>query len=409
MSLENTPPTPPAPSAQQPMGYEQEEEISLLDLALVLAKHKRLILGFPLVVGLLTAVAVFLMKPIYTATARILPPQPNPFSVSAALLAQVSSTVGANVASLAGLKNPNDLYVGMLKSDTVVDALIRRFNLMERYEKEYLVDTRKKLREDVSKITAGKDGIITIEVDDPDPRVAAEIANAFVEELQKLMGTLAVTDAARRRLFFEQQLKEAKENLAQAELTAKAALDKGGVARVDAQGLTLIETTSQIRAQIALKEVELNAMKAFAAENNPQLFKIRQELTALRQQLAKLEGGAAEKPAREGGSNDMGLESVALLREVKFREAVVEQLTKLYESARIDEANDAVLIQVLDKAQPPDRKSKPKRALIVLLSTLAAGVLATIWAFIREALDKARQDPKEAERLALLREYLRFH
>ncbi|CAG4884347.1 protein of unknown function [Georgfuchsia toluolica] len=268
---------------------EDEDEISLLDLGIMLAKRKKLVLGFPLAVAVLVAAIALALPNVYTATTKILPPQQDQ-SAASAMLAQLGGLASlAGVAS--GLKNPADLYVGMLNSRTVADNLIKRFELNAVYEQDYQSKTREKL-DDKTTITAGKDGIITIEFDDKDPKRAAEVANAYVDELFNLTKTLALTEASQRRLFFEQQLEQARVNLAKAETAARAAISEGGLVKVDTQARALVETTARLRAQVAVKEVEIGAMRSFATEQNPQLLAAQQEVAALKSELARMEGTA---------------------------------------------------------------------------------------------------------------------
>lgn len=383
-----------------------EDEISLLDLLIVLAKHKKLVLGLPFAAAVLAAGLSLLLPNVYTATARILPPQQGQ-STAAAMLGQLGALAGAAGGSL-GIKNPNDLYVGMLKSRTVADSLIARHKLQTRYEENTLDDTRKAL-EKVTNISAGKDGIIAIEVDDEDPRFAAELANAYVDELHRLNQTLAVTEAAQRRLFFERQLQQTKDSLTQAEVELNKVQQATGVVQLDAQGKAAIEAVAALRARIAAKEVELAAVRTFATEQNPDYLRLTQELAGLRGQLARFErGGEASALPSAGKLTEAGLDYVRKLREVKYQETVFELLARQFEAAKLDEARNASLIQVLDKAVPPDRKSKPKRSLIVLLASLAAGLVTVIVAFMREARERAVQDPEQAERYRLLGQYLRW-
>ncbi|MDP2240469.1 MAG: Wzz/FepE/Etk N-terminal domain-containing protein [Burkholderiales bacterium] len=379
-----------------------DDEINLIDLAIVLAKHKKLILGLPFLAAVLAVIVSLLMTPIFTATTKILPPQQSQ-STASAMLNQLGAVAGL-AGGVAGIKNPNDMYVAMLKSRTVADNLIQRFDLNKLYGKEYQSHTRKQL-ENVSTITSGKDGIISIAVDDKDPKRAATLANAYVEELDKLTNVLAVTEAAQRRLFFERQLEQAKVNLTKSEATARQALEKGGLVQVEGQGRSMAESSARLRAQITVKEVQIGAMRTFAAERNPDLLMAQQELEAMKRQLAKIEG-AAGKPEDAQKTNSEGIDNLGLLRDLKYNETVYELLAQQYGLAKIDEAKDSSIIQVMDKAIEPDRRSSPKRALIVILTALVAGFLAVIWAFIKEAGQKARQNPEQAARLDLLRRYL---
>lgn len=382
---------------------EDDDEISLLDLAIVLAKFKRLILGLPVLVGALTVGATLLMTPIFTATTAILPPQQSQ-STASALLGQLGGLAGIAGAA-AGIKNPSDLYVGMLKSRTVADAMIARFDLVNYYEAELTQDARKSL-EGVSSFTAGKDGIITISVDDKDPELAAKMANAYVEELNRLTEVLAVTEASQKRLFFERQMVDARDRLVAAEIEARSAMERGGLASIDAQGQAMIEVTARLRGQISVKEVEIGAMRAFAAEENPRLKAAQQELLALQTELARIEGASALRDTQVGGESSAGATNLQLLRNVKYYETLYQMLAQQFELAKIEEAKDSALIQVLDTAIPPERKSKPKRALIVILAVLAAGFVAVLIAFMKEAAQRAAEDPESAERMQLFKKYM---
>jgi len=182
-----------------------EDEINLLDYLIVLLKRKKLVIGITLGAAAITAIIVFIMTPIYRAETRILPPQTGSSSIALSMLTQMSGV--PDIASTAlGLKTPGDLYVGMVKSRTIADRIIDRFELMKLYDTEYREDARKELLEDVLGAETDKNsGIITVSVDDKDPKRSAGMANAFVEELKNLTKGLAVTEAAQRRLFCEEQ------------------------------------------------------------------------------------------------------------------------------------------------------------------------------------------------------------
>jgi uncharacterized protein involved in exopolysaccharide biosynthesis len=335
----------------------------------------------------------------------VLPPQQGQ-SGAAALLSNLGGLAGA-AGGLAGLKNPNDLYVGMLKSRTVADAMIARFDLQKHYETKALVDTRKKL-ESLTTIAAGKDGLISVEYEDEDPKFAADVANAYIEELYKLTQTLAVTEASQRRLFFEQQLNHAKEKLAAAEVSLKELQEKTGLLMLSEQSKASIESVARLRGQIAAKEVQIQAMRAFATSQNPDLKFAESELGSLRAQQVKLSqsepGDILVPPSKIPGE---GLEYVRRVREVKYSEVVFEVLAKQYELARIEEGKNASLIQVLDKAVTSDKKSKPKRGLIVMLATVAGFFLAVLSAFVSEAVVRARRDADTAQRLDELKRLVR--
>jgi len=371
-----------------------------------LGRYRRLLWSVPAAAALVAAAVSLLLPKAYTAVARILPPQQSQ-STAAALLGGLGGLAGVVGGGL-GLKSPADLYLSMLRSDSVADALIQRFKLKEIYDEEYVIDTRKRLRHD-STLTTEKAGIITISVEAGDPVLAADLTNAYVEELHKLTSTLAVTEAAQRRAFFERQLQQTKDKLADAEVRLRLAIETGGLVSVDAQSRSAVETVARLRASISAKEIQLGAMAAYAAESNPERIRAERELTSMRRELAKLESGggtgAPPEEGRDGAGRGKagGIGNIRLLRDVKYQEVLFELLAKQYELARVDESKEAPLVQVMDRAAPPERRSRPKRVQIVL-STFAVALLTSILAALaHDAWTRMLRDPVRSARLEALR------
>jgi uncharacterized protein involved in exopolysaccharide biosynthesis len=381
---------------------EQEEEISLLDLLLVLIRHKKLLWQIPTGFVVLALIYGFVVKPSFEAKTSILPPQQQQSS-AAAMLSSLGGLAGGMGASL-GLKNPNDLYIAMLQSRAVADQLIARFKLQAYFKAKTLTDTRKFL-ETATKIASGKDGLISITVEDHSPKLAADLANAYVDELRALSKKLAVTEAAQRRQFFEGQLQKAKQNLADAEIALKQTQQKTGVLQLEAQGKATVEALANLRAQIAARQVQLSAMKNFATEQNPDVQRVRGELDGLQSQLHQLTRGGSDDDVVVSRARlpDVGVEYVRKMRELKYQEVLFELLSKQYELAKMDEAKDGASIQVLDAAIPPERKSKPKRSLLLMLAAVGGFFLACILAFVLEALHKSKENPEGRERWAALK------
>ncbi|ABD68968.1 lipopolysaccharide biosynthesis [Rhodoferax ferrireducens T118] len=369
---------------------EEDDEISLLDLLQVVADNLRLLVLAPLTAGLLALGISFAIAPTFTATTKFMPPQQQQ-SAAASMLSSLGA-LGGLAGAATGLKNPADQYVAFLKSRSVQDVLIDRFKLMERYESKLKTDARTTL-EGVSKIASGKDGLITIDVDDKDPAFAAQLANAYVEELGRLLDRLAVTEAQQRRVFFEKQLTNAKDNL----IKAEQALGASGVnSSVLKSTGAAVEAVARLRAQITGQEVKLASMRGYLTESAPDFKQAQTELSALRGQLARAE---QSEPATDSASSDY----IAKFRDFKYYETLFELFAKQYEMARIDESREGAVIQVLDAAQPPERKSKPKKALIALMTTLAVGFALLLFVFIRQALRGAAQTPESAEKIGRLR------
>jgi uncharacterized protein involved in exopolysaccharide biosynthesis len=361
----------------------QDDEISVLDLLIVIAERKRFIFWVTAVSTIL-ALAISLLLPVrYTATATLLPPQQNT-SIGAALAAQLGSA--GSMAALAGgglsaLKNPNDEFVGMFRSRTVEDAMIKQFGLMNEYHKRYLSDTRKKFEHYTDVDGDAKDRMIHISVEDHDPKRAADLANAYVDQFRLLSEHLAITEASQRRLFFERELEQAKNNLANAEEALKVTEQTTGVIQLDSQARALIESGASLKAQIAEREVEIQGMQTYATGENAQLVQAQRELEGMRAQLAKLGGSEnsteGELLVPKGRVPEAGLEYVRKLRDVKYNEAIFDILARQFELAKLDEAKEGALIQVVDPAVPPDKKSFPKRGLIVLGAAII-GLLAGV-------------------------------
>lgn len=380
---------------------DDDDEIHLLDLLIVLVRHKKLVIGMPIVTGLAAMAISLVMTPVFTGTAKIMPPQQQQSSGLAAMLGQLGGLAGA-AGSMAGLKNPNDLYVGMLESRTVADDLINRFKLKERYESKTMDDARLAL-DKASDISSGKkDGLISISVTDKDPKFAADLANAYVDELIRLTQTMAVTEAAQRRLFFEKQLKDTKDQLADAEIAMRKTQEKTGMIQPDGQVQAIISNIAQMKGAIAAKEVQLKAMSTFATGQNPDVLRTQEELRGLQAQLAKLERRQTSRDGDfmvpTGKIPEAGVEYVRALRNVKYFETMFEMLSKQYELAKIDEAKDSSVIQVLDKAIPAERRSKPKRTLMTIAGFMAGGVLGVLLAFISESFVRSRKDPQNSFR-----------
>lgn len=378
---------------------EPQPEFTLVDLLTAVGEEKAVIAGMALLAGIVGLAVALLLPVTYTAKTTLLPPQQSQ-SASAGMAASLGA-LAATTGIAAAFKTPEELYVGLLKTDTVANALINRFKLKERYEEDTLVNTRRELAKNVRIAADRKSTLISVEADDTDAAFAAQLANAYSEELRTLMGRIAVTEAQQRRAFFEQQMTKAKDELARAELAVRQAQDKGGLVSVDAQTQTLIGAAAQIRGQIVAREVQLQALRPYAGPENPELRRLMSELSSLQGQLSRMEGGTS---AQRNGKGDAqaALANVRLYRELKYQEAIYSAMLQQFQLAKTDEARDAPLLQQVDVATAPDRKSKPRRAFIVL-GCAAAGLFAgLLLAFVRRSVRQMRDDPATTDRWAAL-------
>ncbi|MFC5461611.1 GumC family protein [Massilia niabensis] len=375
--------------------HGQHEAVGFSDLLAVFVKNKKLIFGAPLAVAVLVFGICLLLPPTYRASTLLLPPQ-QAQSATAALLSQLGGAAGL-VAGAAGMKNPADVYIGMLKSRTVADRMISRFDLLKVYDTTSMEKARKKLEVNTS-VNVGKDGMVTVTVDDGDKARVAQLANGYVDELTKLTRVLAITEAAQRRLFFERQLEQAKEKLAAAEVALKKGLDTKGVVSVDADSRAMVETVARLRAQATAKEIQLNSMRAFVTENNQEYRQTQQELNSLRAELNRVETGRDDVASSVSSKTLGGLENIKTLREVKYQQMLYELLAKQYEAARLDEARDSSVIQTLDPAIVPEKQFSPKPLRMAVIAALLAFFGALTIAYGRDAIARALREHGSVDR-----------
>jgi len=385
-----------------------KDDISILDLLITLGRGKRTVLTVTILGAVLSVVVALLLPNSYQAETVVMPPAQGT-SMASMMMSQLTGMGG--IASLAGgalgLKDKNDMYVAMFQSRVVEDSMIQRFGLAKEYHVEYPSDARKKLEGRSIVDGSGKDGLIHIKVTDRDPKRAAELANGYVEEFQGLSEHLAITEAGQRRLFFEKELKDAKQNLSNAEEALARTQQKTGMIEINSQSRALILAAAALQAQIASKEVEIRSLETFATSQNAQLVQAQQELAGLRAQLAKLgstgTGNDADLVLPRGQVSEAGLEYVRKLRDVKYYETMFQFLAQQFEAAKLDEAKEGAVVQVVDPAVPPDRRSFPHRSLIVIISTFAFFLIGSLIALARARLEKMRQDPEISFKFTQLR------
>jgi uncharacterized protein involved in exopolysaccharide biosynthesis len=366
---------------------ESEDEINLLELMRVLVQNLPVITKITGVVTLLSIVLSLALKNVYTAKASLLPPQKDSGGGTAALLASMGGGLAGLVGGLSG--GSTDLYLGLLKSRTVTDAVIKRLDLDTELKSKNADDTRKKLQ-NLVKFQAGKDGIITISADYKDPVKAALLANTFIDELQKKSLQLNLTKASTERSFLEKRLAVVKLDLKAAEDEMKRFQEKNKTIKADSQAAAAIEGVARLRAEVTTKEVQLAALRNSMTDESTDVRTLLAGITKLRSQLNSMSGAGESGGVipSVGNAPSIGVEYVRRLRELKTQEAIFEQLTKQFEMAKISEARDSSSLQVLDEAVPPLRKSKPKRSLIVILSTVTAFFCSVFLVFIKEYLAK---------------------
>lgn len=369
---------------------------SAMQVLTSLAREKRSILwvtGIAAVIG----VGIALLLPIrFTAETRIMTPMRSQ-STAAILMSQLSASVASPLMSAAGaslgLHSPNDEYIGLLQSRPIADAIIREFGLMKLYGSKDMTGARKKLAEN-TRILSDKSGMLAVSVTDKDKNRAAEMANAYIVQLRVLTKKLAVTEAGQRRLFYEDQLKGAKEDLVNAEYAFEQVQQQKGIIQPGAQTIAVVTNLANVHAQIAAKQAEIQVMRSFSAGDNPDLQRAETQLAALQNEARRL-----EQNSNASGISNFGLKGVPsatldYLRaqhELQYRQTLYDLLLRQYEAAKMDEARDGEVIQIVENAIPPDRKSSPSRTLMVLWFAMIGFLGACVYVIAKE---RVRQNPE---------------
>lgn len=401
------------PRESEKSGAKQQstDEISVLDLLTVIGEKRHIVLRTTVIALVIGTLIAFLLPKKYTAEVMLLPPQQGS-SISSLLASQLGGL--ASMASLAGhdlgLKNPNDMYVALFKSRPVEDAMIQKYGLKSEYHEKLLSKARKAFEKHSDVDGSQKDGMIHISVTDRNPQRAAELANGYVEQYKLLSANLAITEAGQRRLFFQQQLDDTRTKLENAEDALKSYEDKNGVIQLDSQARALITSAVSLRAQISAKEVEIQGLRSFAADGNPDLLQAQQQLDGLREQLAKLTGSSSEDGVilPKGKVPQESIEYLRKYRDMRYYETIFEILAKQLEMAKLDEAKEGALIQVVAPAIAPDHKSSPHRALIMGGSLVGGFFIGILLAFILAGWEQLQRDPVSAAKIAAMRQAFRM-
>jgi tyrosine-protein kinase Etk/Wzc len=386
-------------------------EFDFLDVFLIAAASKWTILALSAIGLTIGIIAGWIAHPVYTAKTVIMPPQQEQSS-SSALMGQFGALASmTGLGSSLNLKNPSDLYIGILQSETVTDRMIKRFDLRRVYHYPKRESDLRVAVAKTAKFMSEKDGMISISVTDRDPRRAADMANAYVQELYDMNNRLALGGAAQKRLFFEQQLAQEKDRLADAEVALRQTEEATGVIAPTGQTENMIRQIAQVEAEITSHEVQLDALKTSSTDQNPDVIRLTTELASLRGQLHDLESGSGKRNPGDismtaANAPKAGLEYIRKERDVKYHQFLFDMLARQYEAARIDEARAAPVIQVVDPAQVPDRKSAPYRALWALVGCVVGCFASLLWVFLRHIYRKMASDAEHGQRLAQLKQEL---
>ncbi|MBS0170423.1 MAG: hypothetical protein JSR62_08710 [Nitrospira sp.] len=375
---------PPRPRVEDPA---LQDSVSLFDYWDVVVARRRMIGGLCLGAMVLAAAISLLLPKIYESTAAVLPQLESKETGALGALLMATGAAG-NMAQNLGVNlpglptTPTDVFVSILKSRVMADDVITKFGLMERYREKTMVDTREELTDRV-RITVTKEKVIKVAVEDIDPQVAADIANFYVANLDRLNRTVNVSKAGQNRVFIERRLAETQETMSKAEEALRDFQTKNRTVAVEAQSKVMIEAAAMIQAQITAQEVQSQVMGTYLSSDNPDLARIHSNIDELKKQLAMMESGKNGKGMLPGQDRlhpamisvpELALQYARLFRQVKVQETLFTLLTSQYEQAKIAEARDTPTVQVLDPGVPADKRSRPR----VLLNLAVAGVLALV-------------------------------
>ena len=360
-------------------------DISFWTVTRPLAARWKLLLLVPLAVGALAVASSYLISPEFNARATFLPPQQQQSAVSSALsqLGALSTIAGAG----GGVKSPADQFVALMQSDTVARRMVLRFDLVKVYDADWFGEAREELARRARIAVGKKDGLISVEVLDRDPVRAASMANAFIEELRTFSSNLALTEAQQRRVFFEGQVKATRERLDAAQLVLQRSGISAGALKAEPKAAA--EGFARLSAELTGAEIKLQALRTGRADITPEVQAQLAMVSGLRARLARLENNA------QTGADDV--DYLRSYRDFKYQEVLFDVLSRQYEVARVDEAKEGALIQVVDAAQPPERKVSPRRGVVGIVATLMTGLLLAL-AFIGAELWRATgRDPQVAD------------
>jgi uncharacterized protein involved in exopolysaccharide biosynthesis len=371
---------------------EEEGSIDLVELVRRLWRERRFI-GLVALAALAAFTAVAFLLPVrYTSTFSFIPPTNGSANSMASLVAGQLSSMGASEL-LGGAKNSGDLYAGILRSRSIAGQLVQQFDLKKSYgaKKESQAEAALDANTEVTVDT--KSTIVTVGVTDKSPQRAHDLANAYMDALRETDGRLALSQSSQRRLFFEQQLAKEKDDLEDAEVALKKTEEQSGLIAPTGQTESEIRTIAETQAEVAVRQVQLAALRDSATEENPDVIRLRSEIGDLQGQLARLEKGSGQDSTMSiptAKVPELELEYVRKEREVKYHEALFDMLSRQYEAARLDEARDAPVLQVLDTASYPDAKSSPKRMYIMLCGMVFGFLAGCVWVLIREHVHALR-------------------
>ena len=387
-----------------------EPDINLLDLLIALGQERWTLIVVT-VLAALTGIVVSLVTPAtYVSRTSIMPSQQS--SGGGGALASLGGLAGlAGLGALsnmaAGIKSTDEMFIALMRSQSVQSALIEQFKLKDRYGAKNTEEARQSLNLNVTVLSDKKSGLLLIDAQDKDPQFAADLANAQVKELNVILSRLAVTEAQQRRAYYEQQIMKTQTKIPQLELEFKDAQKSSGV-----EVASLLSEASTLPGQIAAKELQLQVLSRFATAQNPDLKRLAVEISALRAQMARYElsktepktsGSSKSGQASESNKSNFVQKATQTYNTLKIQEALLDGYVKQLELAKVDEAKEGPAVQVLDEARAPEMRAKPERRKLVIAYTVTGFIIALVLAVFRALLRHIRSTPAGLQRWSQLK------
>lgn len=366
----------------------------VVDFFDTIIRRKTIIIRLSFVVFISSIIVSLTLPKTYTATTRFIPPQQDQNAIGL-MLGQLGGGMASFASDILGGSSTADLYVGILKTEAVKDVIIDKFSLMKVYDEKYRVDTYRDLDDKVEIVSGKKDGIISITVEDKDPKRAADIANAYVIELGKLTSNLSINGAKQNKKFLENRLDKVKSDLTKAENSLKIFQENNKTVDVGEQAKATIASIAELQAKLASAETQLEIYRTQFTDANQEVINVKSTIKDIKTQISRLEKKTNIGAIPSVGSMpSLAQQYVRLMRDYKMQETLLELLLKQYEMAKLTEANDVAAIQVIQAARIPDKKTKPKRAAIVLITTFLGMGISVVIAFVVENYARSSDEDK---------------
>ena len=368
-------------------------ELDLFSVFALQRRHLRRTAFFALAGFLLLLVEALIIKPRFSSTAVILIPPEKP---TAATLIQKASGLDL-------LGGGFEIYLDIMKSRTVATQLVARYQL-KAYYKVKEEEQAEKILGGRTTMVAAKEGMLRVTVEDTDPRMAADLANGYIQALDNLNHTLAITAAGQSRAYYEQQMIAEKNALADAEVALKQTQEQSRVLVPDSQAIGDLTAVESTRAQLRARQVELGALLQQATPQNPAVLQLRAEIAGIEEQLKTMQSGADTLATGTSSvkAPEVALAYVRALREVKFHEALFEMLARQFEAAKEEEAKNISMVEVLDVAVPAKHKSWPPRTMLCLLGLIGGAAVGFLYTILSDLWQRVLANPENRARLQAL-------